>query len=186
MDDGKRLDLLAFLRSLRGERNPSAVVHGLPLSGKTRYAKLLARTSGVVYVDVLKTAADALAQGARAEELDVPWLRATVSERASDPGSEITLVDDADFLFPMWNGDLAPFREMIRGLAVPPYVAFAFFVQSRDELQTWRFFTAAGRSRVLSFDELKAAPNTAIATLQTHAAHATADQRQGFRRALDG
>lgn len=53
MSDTPVVDLVAYLKALKGERYRAVVVLGAPMSGKTKFAKRLAEVTGAGYVDVL-------------------------------------------------------------------------------------------------------------------------------------
>jgi len=149
------LDLPAFVRSLRGERQPSMLVHGSPLSGKTTFARKLATQAGWGYLDVLAAVAARPELAGHIDQLDIPTLRSLLLEAAA--GVDALLVDELDFLFPLW-GDLRPFQELVRTLSVPDRpVTFVFFVQSRAEWEGWGLMTAARENRVVELEKVKPA-----------------------------
>jgi hypothetical protein len=73
--------------------------------------------------------------------------------------TEVLLVDDLDFLFPIWSRNLQPFQELVRDLKHPSrQVAMAFFVHSRTEWDQWELHTAARANRILRFEDLQPVP----------------------------
>lgn len=146
------IDLVAFLRSLRSERQPSLLVHGPPLCGKSSFARKLAEKNGWGYLDVLAMVAIRPELSTQVDRFDIPALRKLLLEQAK---ADVLVVDELDFLFPLW-GDLRPFQEMVRSLvnAERP-VGFAFFVQSRPEWNNWNLLTAARQNRVVDFEKIK-------------------------------
>lgn len=147
-------DLPSFIRSLRGERNPTVLVHGPPLSGKTRFANQLASQTGWTYLDVLSSLSAHPSWPAIIDQFDIPALKEILIQNAAK-ANEVLLIDELDFLFPLL-GDLRPFQIMVQSLLPPiPGIAFAFFVQSRSEWQNWSMSTAALHSRIISFETIK-------------------------------
>ena len=147
-------DLPVFIHSLRQERYPTILVHGPPLSGKTRFARQLASQTGWAYLDLLSVLSTHPSWPATIDQFDVPALRAFLLERATAV-NEVLLIDELDFLFPLL-GDLRPFQEMVRALTLPTAgLAFAFFVQSRPEWENWSLLTAGRQSRIIPFQAIK-------------------------------
>ena len=147
------IDLPAFLHALRGERQPTVLVHGPPLCGKTRFAQQLAKENGWGYFDVLAALSEHRELAGQIDQFDTPTLRHLLLEVPSF--GDILLVDELDFLFPLW-GNLGSFKELVRTLNVPTGgVAFAFFVQSRPDWESWELLTASRQSRVVEFETIK-------------------------------
>jgi hypothetical protein len=149
------IDLPTFIRAQRRERYPSFVVHGPPLSGKSRFAQALAHKLGLGYLDVLGVLAEQPELAAQIDRFDVAALKRLILDRAAGV-TEALLIDDLDFLFPVWADDLMPFKEMVRGLICPGQpMAFGFFVQTRREWQDWNLLTAARASRILQWENIQ-------------------------------
>jgi hypothetical protein len=147
------LDFPAYLQALRGERQPTCVVHAAPLSGLSQFAQALARRPGFGYLDVLGTVADQPELSARLDQFQPNDLGRLIVRLGQ---SDVVLVDDLDFLFPIWGRDIHPFQEMVRSLKHPRLpVALAFFVHTRPEWEQWDLLTAARGSRVLRFENLQ-------------------------------
>lgn len=154
--DAELVDLPAFLRHLRGERTTAMLVHGAPLCGKTCFARQLAHKTGATYLDMLEMLSRRPDLSAQIDQFDPSTLRLLLLEQVKSTPTDILLVDELDFLFPLWAGDLPPFQEMVRALANPGRaVAFAFFVQSRPEWENWNLQTAGHQSRIIPFENLK-------------------------------
>lgn len=150
------IDFPSFLQVLRGERQPTCVVHAAPLSGLSHFTQTLARRSGVSYLDVLGVMAAQPDISARLDQFQPDDLGRLIVSQAQD---DVVLVDDLDFLFPVWGSDVQPFQEMVRRLKHPQRpVAFAFFVHTRPEWEQWELRTAARASRVLRFEDLQPIP----------------------------
>lgn len=153
------IDLPSFMRELRGERTTAMVVHGPPLSGKTRYARRLGQQPGYAYLDVLGELNKRPESAARIDEFDASSLRDLILETVNSPDSRavnVLLIDDLDFLFPVWGGELLPFMEMVRSLANPERaVSFALFIQDRPEWENWSLQTSGRKNRVISFEQVK-------------------------------
>lgn len=154
--DATRVDLPALLRHLRGERYPTVVVHAPPLAGKSTFARRLAQLRGVEYLDMLEELSAKAELAQHIDQLDVETIRRMIVGYAAEVAPEVLLVDELDYVIPIWGGDVRPLGEMIRRLSNPgPRVAFVFFLQSRPELETWDLRTAARDSRILSLEQIK-------------------------------
>lgn len=147
------IDFLAFLRALRGERQPTCVVHAAPLCGLTQFAQALARRPGIAYLDVLSMVATSPELSESLDRFQPDDLgRLILRQQPAD----VMLVDDLDFVFPVWGRDTRPFQELVRGLRHPDHqTSFAFFVHTRAEWEQWSLLTAERSSRVLRFEELQ-------------------------------
>ena len=147
------IDLPGFLHALRGERQPTVLVHGPPLCGKTRFAQGIAQKAGWGYFDGLAVLSEHSELIGQIDRFDIPNLKRLLLEFPTI--GDILLVDELDFLFPLW-GNLSPFKELVRTLNAPTgKVAFAFFVQSRPDWDNWELLTAARQSRVIEFENIK-------------------------------
>jgi GTPase SAR1 family protein len=151
------IDIVAFLQAQRGEREPAILVHGPPLAGKSTFARRLAEKEGMATLDLLEHFARNARLAGEIDQADPARLRRLILDYADTTDASILLVDEVDFLLRVWGDNLVPFREMVRRLRHPTRaVAFAIFVQTRPELDTWSLVTAARRSRVLRFEEVGA------------------------------
>lgn len=155
--DTPLLDLPNFLHSLRGERRTAMFIHGAPLVGKTSFARQLAEKVDAGYLDVLETLSHRPELSSVIDQFDPSALRQLIVEFAQSNPRDVILVDDFDFLFPIWGSDLRPFQDMLYKLTNPQRAtAFVFFAQSRPEWETWQMETANRQSRVVEFESLKA------------------------------
>lgn len=155
--DAPLLDLPPFLRALRGERRTAMLIHGAPLVGKTRFARQLAEKIDAGYLNVLETLSRRPELATVIDQFDPSALRLLTVEYAESNPKDVILVDELDFLFPIWGGDLKPFQNMLYNLTNPKRAtAFVFFAQSRPEWETWQLETAHHHSRVVDFERLKA------------------------------
>lgn len=147
------VDLPAFLRASRGERQPTVVVLGPPMCGKSNFARALAANNGWRYLDVLTTLSDREDIVKKIDQLDVSTLRQHILDHLEN--SEVILVDELDFLIPIW-GDTKPFKEMVRTLTDPTHsVVFAFFLQTSHDWDDWNLLTASHQSRIFTFESIK-------------------------------
>ncbi len=150
------IDLLDFMRKQRGERQPTFVVLGPPLSGKTAFARQLTARSGCGYLNVLDAFSQSPDQARLIDRFDEQALRRWLIDQAAPP-IDMLLVDDLDFLIPTWD-DLTPFKEMVRTLIHPDRtVVFGFFLQTRSDFDDWTLLRGDRKtSRILRLDEIQA------------------------------
>ncbi len=154
--DTPLLDLHAFLRTLRGERRTAMLIHGTPLCGKSRFARQLSAKFDGGYLNVLNALSQRPDLSAQIDQFDPSTLRALVLESIQSNPKDFIVVDELDFLFPIWSGDLKPFQNMLYDLYNPNRgTAFVFFAQTRPEWETWQLETAARQNRIVPFDGLK-------------------------------
>ena len=154
--DAPLLDLPAFVRSLRAERRTAMLIHGAPLCGKSKFARQLAEKMDAGYLDVLATVSSSPELCAEIDQFDVTSLRGLLLEFSTAHPQDVIIIDELDFLFPVWGGDLAPFKNLLYDLYNPRHpAAFVFFAQSRPEWETWQLQTASRQNRVVSFENLK-------------------------------
>lgn len=154
--DAATIDLADFLRAQRRERYPVAVVHGLPFAGKSTFARQLAQRNSFGYLDVLSEINTRPDLRDTIDRFDSAALRALITGYATATETDVVLIDELDFLLPVWASDLASFQEMVRRLRHPErQITYAFFLQTRPALEQWRLVNAAGASCVLSFETLK-------------------------------
>ena len=151
------LDLPAFLRSLRGERRTAMLIHGAPLCGKSRFARQLVEKMDGGYLDTLEALSRRPDLSPAIDQFDPAALRQLALEFAESNPKDVIVIDEFDFLFPLWGGDLSPFQNMLHELYNPRRAtAFVFFAQSRPEWEAWQLETAARQSRGIAFESLKA------------------------------
>lgn len=154
--DAPLLDLPAFLRTLRGERRTAMLIHGAPLVGKSRFARQLAEKIDAGYLNVLETLSRRPELATVIDQFDPSALRLLTVEFAESNPKDVILVDELDFLFPIWGGDLAPFQNMLHDLYNSRRAAaFVFFAQSRPEWDSWQLETSNHQSRVVDFERIK-------------------------------
>lgn len=151
--DQATVDLPVFLQSMRGERQPTVVVHGPPLCGKSKFAQTLAVRKGWACLDVMTLLSEQSEISRKIDQIDVSDLKQQIIGHTGN--ADIVLVDEIDFLFPLW-GDLQPFKEMVRALLNPVRpVVYVFFLQTRHDWDDWKLFTAGHRSRIFAFETIK-------------------------------
>lgn len=154
--DAPLLDLPAFLRSLRAERHTAMLIHGAPLCGKSRFARQLVEKMDGGYLDVLEALSRRPDLFAAIDQFDPSTLRRLAVEFAESNPKDVIVIDELDFLFPLWGSDLIPFQNMLYELYNPQRAtAFVFFVQSRPEWEAWRLEKSILHSRIVPFEYLK-------------------------------
>jgi len=154
--DTATINLADFLRAQRRERYPIAVVHGLPFAGKSIFARQLAQRNSFGYLDVLTEVSNRPELIDTIDRFDVAALRSLILSYATAAGTDVLLIDELDFLVPVWAGDLVSFQEMVRRLRHPEkQITFGFFLQTRPSLEQWRLMNAAHVSCVLPFESIR-------------------------------
>jgi hypothetical protein len=149
------LDLPAFLRTLRSERTTAMLIHGAPLCGKTRFARRLVDKLDGGYLDVLEAISNRPDLSASIDKFDSAALRRLAVEFAESNPKDIIIIDEFDFLFPIWGGELTPFKDMLYNLYNPQHTAFVFFAHTRPEWEAWRLESSILQSRIVPFENLK-------------------------------
>ena len=149
------VDIIFFLDMQRQERYRSFIVHGPPGKGKTVFAQKLAALTGGVYIDVLANVATTPELAGKVDVLDVDFLKEIGLEAASN-GASLVVLDEFDFLLPIWGGDLSIFIEMVRKLSTTETKAvICFMIQTTDSLDTSTLENSIGQSRILRLDEIQ-------------------------------
>jgi hypothetical protein len=150
------LDLPAFLHILRTERRTAMLIHGAPLCGKSTFARQLVDKLDGGYMNVLETISQRKDLSRQIDEFDPSTFRLLTLEFAKSNPKDIIILDELDFLFPVWGDDLSPFQSMLYELYNPSRAtAFVFFAQSRPEWESWVLETSGRLSRVVEFANLK-------------------------------
>jgi hypothetical protein len=148
-------DMLTFLKMQQGERYRAFLVHGPPRCGKTAFARKLASAASGVYLDVLATIAATPELAEQVDVLDARFLKRLALE-AAPQGAGLVLVDDFDFLLPIWGDDLSPLIEIIRRVSPPETQAtIGFFMQTTPTLEALGLHNSAGQKRILRLDEIQ-------------------------------
>lgn len=154
--DSPLLDLPTFLHGLRTERRTAMLIHGAPLCGKSTFAHQLVDKMDGGYMNVLETVSQRDDLSRQIDQFDPSTLRLLAIKFAESNPKDIIVLDELDFLFPLWGGDLSPFQSMLYELYNPSRAtAFVFFAQSRPEWESWSLETSGRLSRVVEFENLK-------------------------------
>ncbi|MDP9315049.1 MAG: ATP-binding protein [Chloroflexota bacterium] len=154
--DKTLIDLPRFIAEQRRERYPSFVVHGRPLSGKSTFARELAKQPNVAYLDVLSTIAENQTLAGQIDQVDASTLQQLILTHAATRPANVLLIDELDFLLYTWTNDLTPFIEMVTRLVNPGKpIVFGFFVQTRPVFDEWSLLTAGRVRRVINFEDIK-------------------------------
>lgn len=150
-----KIDLMQFIRQQRGERQPTFVVLGPPLSGKSAFAQQLAQQAEIGYLNVLDAVASQSDLAGHIEQFDIVALKRLILDRIDVNSHTALLIDDVDFLFPTWN-DVLPFKEMVRLLKHPDRpIVFGFFLQSQSAFEDWELLRSDRHSRVLHLEGIR-------------------------------
>ena len=157
IDNRAGLDISRFLQNQRHERFHAFVIHGKPFSGKTRFAlKLAELLPGVAYLDLLT---HVVADPQLSEQIDLftpADLKKLILAHARDTSASVLLVDEIDFLIPIW-GDLSGFQRLVAKLsqAETPAV-IGFILQTTSPLEGWSLTSQnTGQSRILRLGDIQ-------------------------------
>ena len=149
------IDIRRFIAEQRAERFRAFIVHGAPLSGKSRFMREVAKREDGVYMDVLSLIHDDIALSQRVDTLDAAWLEGRV-RAAIDEGATFVVVDDFDFLWPIWCDDIAPLLHRIERFYTPSPAVVTWVMPSHRVLDSAVITRATGASRVLRLNEIAA------------------------------
>ncbi len=159
VNDVARIDIRQFLRRQQGERYKAFVIHGPPLASKTKFARKLAEViPGGVYLDMLRYVTERPELAQQIDMIDVAALQRLVITYAANTGARVLLVDELDFLIPVWGDDLTEFKHMVRSLSVAQTsTIIGFILQTRYELEEWILPNGANnQNRILHIENIQA------------------------------
>jgi hypothetical protein len=159
VNDVARIDIHQFLRRQQGERYKAFVIHGPPLASKTKFAHKLAEViPGGVYLDMLRYVTERPELAQQVDMFDAAALQRLVSTYSANTGAQLLLVDELDFLVPVWGDDLTEFKHMVRSLSVAQTPAIVgFILQTRNELEEWKLPNGANnQNRILHIENIQA------------------------------
>lgn len=159
--DTALLDIRAFLAVQRQEQYQAFILHAPPDKDEERRrfaAKLAALEPDGVYLDVLARVAADPALCETIDLLDATFLRQQALDAAAG-GARLIVVDEFDFLAPVWGDDLASLQELVRKLRRGETDAvLVFAMQTRPALETWRLVNEHGQSRILPLSSIQNLP----------------------------
>ncbi len=159
INDVARIDIRQFLQRQLGERYKTFVIHGPPLASKTKFARKLAEViPGGVYLDMLRYVSERPELAQQVDMIDVAALQHLVITYAANAGARLLLVDELDFLVPIWGDDLTEFKHMVRSLSIAQTPAvIGFILQTRFELEEWNLPNGANnQNRILHIENIQA------------------------------
>jgi hypothetical protein len=151
------IDSRAFLAIQRQERYKARVLHSPPEKDAARrqfIRRLVAAEQGVA-VDVLAQVAANPEQAATVDLLDEGFLRQTALDAAAR-GAGLVVVEEFEFLLPVWGNDLSGLQQMITTLSrtdTPSVIVFA--MQTCRTLETWSLLNDQGQSRILALSSIQ-------------------------------
>lgn len=151
------LDIRPFVAAQRKERYKAFVVHGPPEKDaeRRRFAARLAALESGVYVDVLALVAASPDLAETVDVLDAAFLRQSALDAAAG-GAGLVVVDEFDFLLPVWGNDLSGLQQMISILSrTDAPSVFVFAMQTRPALEAWHLTNDLGQSRILPLSSIQ-------------------------------
>ena len=156
----KLLDVRQFLAVQRKERYKAFVLHSPAEKDNERraFATRLASLEDGVYMDVLAHVAGNTELSDSIDLLDVPYLQ-KIALDAAGGGAGLVVVDEFDFLLPVWGNDFSGLQQMITTLSrtdTPSVIVFA--MQTRPALETWHLENDHHQNRILSLSAIQHLP----------------------------
>lgn len=149
------LDMSAFLEAQRHERYRAFIVHSPVGKGKTTFARKVAVATNGAYIDVLATVEGSPELARQVDILDASFLKGLALDAARQ-GASVVMLDEFDFLLPIWGGDLSALVETVRKLSVTETLAtIGFVMQTTTVLETLVLENSTGQSRILRLDEIQ-------------------------------
>ena len=155
------IDFQAFLTQQKAERYRAFLVHDLPREGKTAFAHhLAALCEQAVYLDVLQYIAMEPELARRVDTLDIPRFQSLILSVAAHRHAHLLLVDEFDFLLPIWGESLPAFFHMVEKLSNRQTDAIiGFFLQTHPMMEHWSLFNNARQPRILTLKDIQPLPN---------------------------
>lgn len=157
-DDSAHIHIRQFLAQQRRERYRAFVIHGPPLSSKTRLARTLAETTpGGHYLDMLQYIIERPELAQTIDCFNVSALRDSVIAHATTTRASVLFVDEIDFLLHIWGSDLTEFQHMVRTLSVTQtQTVIGFILQTRPGLEEWNEPNTIHQNRILAIENIAA------------------------------
>jgi hypothetical protein len=153
--DSALINVAAFLQVQRRERLRAFIVHAPARSGKTAFARKLASIEKGEYIDILNMVASDIELCREVDELDAAFLKRTALSAAAR-GAGLVLLDEFDFLVPVWGGDVSQLIEWVRKLQEPETGAVVgLLMRTVPALESLQLSNTKGQSRVLRLDEIR-------------------------------
>lgn len=157
VDDSVRINIYHFLETQQKERFNAFVIYGLPLSQKTTFAKkLVANFPNAYYIDTLKhvVANPPLAQ--QIDLFDVASLREIILTYSLETQADLLLVDEIDFLLPIWGDDLTELKQFITSLSkTETKTVTGFILQTHPALEGWTLLNSVNENRILQLELIR-------------------------------
>ena len=152
------IDLLEFLARQRTERYRAFIVHGPPMSGKTKLARALAEVADVYYLDLQARFAGDSTLASSIDRFGVPDLKELLLNL--EVPQPVVAVDNLDFLLNTWSaGRKEEFAMLVEKLLESPAITdktFVFFLQTDRDVVGRPISNTRGESRILKVGEIKA------------------------------
>ncbi len=148
------IDLVKLLDFQSKEQYRTILVLGLPGSGKTRYAKQLARVTKAKYIDLLDIFSKDMALSENIDLFNVVRLKKYLINL---PISEsVIIVDNIDFLLNTWNDhELSEFFNLVEKLRSNETTkTFCIFAQDLKILSAKQIYNSQNNSRVIALNQV--------------------------------
>ena len=153
-----RMDLSQFLARQRTERYRAFIIHGPPISGKTKLARALAQAADAHYLDLQAKFASDDTLAARIDRFGVEDLKQLLL--GLDVRTLVVEVDNMDFLVNTWSSPRKEqFAMLVEKILESPAITdktFVFFLQTDRHVVERPITNTRHESRILEIAQIKA------------------------------
>ncbi len=154
----KRTDLLEFLAHQRTERYRAFIIHGPPMSGKTKLATALVKVTDAHYLDLQARFANDETLAGRIDRFGVEDLKQLLL--GLDVRTLVVAVDNMDFLVNAWSSPRKEqFAMLVEKILESPAITdktFVFFLQTDRHVVQRPITNTRHESRILEIAQIKA------------------------------
>ena len=152
------VNLKEFIKTLSGERHRTFIVHSDSASGKSKYARQLAKYVGGKYLDLLERLGKDEKLKSKIDVFGIKDLEALLVEEAKE--TNLLIVDNVEFLLNTWDEDGCV---LLFGLLrrhwdsfKPSYRAtLGFFLTTNQKIMELELNTSKGETRVFHLKRLE-------------------------------
>ena len=148
------MNIFSFLLSQRAQRYRSFFLLAPAGKGKTKFAWDLAKVKNGAYIDVLEKVANTPELAKNVDLLNPEFLK-TIALEAASADVNLVIIDEFDFLLPVWGQDTSKLIEMVRKLSVVDTDSVICFVmRTIPALEKLQLVNTRGESRTLHLNQI--------------------------------